>query len=181
MTKARTVAEKRRGRKRKQTERYANGQPKKETPQKIMETAVSARMRVFGLSEKDARQQFAGTFVGRARQANQLSPDQFEAAYTYAQIVLNYRTAIQSPGKITRGRSAGLDDGEYDERCKAAVKRYDQLVATLREVDRAEKTNCLGVLEPAILRDVDMHHMMGDLRLALNAIHRWNTKQKQAA
>lgn len=181
MTKAKTVAEKRRGRKRKATDRYPNGQPKKQTEQKIMETAVNARMRVFGLTERDAKQQFAGTFVGRVHMEGDLSRDQLEAAHTYAQTVMAYRTAIQSPERLRNGRSGDMDDQEYTNRCKAAESRFNAMVKALREVDRTEGTNCLGVLEPAVLRDADMHHMLGHLRIALNAIHRWSLRPAIAA
>lgn len=182
MTKARTVAQKRRGRKRKVTERYPNGQPKKESAEKIMQTAVSARMRVFGLSEGDAKQQFAGTFLGRAHLEGLLSRDQLDAAHSYARTVLTYRTAIQAPERLrSDGRGGDLSEEEYTKRCKAAVSRFSTMVDALREVERTEGTNSLGVLEPAVLRDVDMHHMLGHLRIALNAIHRWSQRPARAA
>ena len=166
----RTKAQRRRGRPRKDTERYPNGQPVKETAAKIMDTAVLARMRVF-----------AGTFMGRAHLNGDISRDQLEAAQQFAQTVLAYRTAIQSPGKSTSGRPAGHDDAEYERRCRAAIARYDGLVEVLRQIDRTERINSLGVLDAAVLRDVDVHAMMGDLRLALNAIHRWSRLPAQAA
>lgn len=156
-------------------------QPKPEEERKVMKVAVNARMRVFGLSEGDAKQQFAGSFVGRAHLDGLLSRDQLDAAHTYAQTIMNYRTAIQAPERIRNGRGGDLDDQEYTNRCKAAVSRFNDMVSSLREVDRMEGTNSLGVLEPAVLRDIDMHHMIGHLRIALNAIHRWETKQKHAA
>lgn len=155
--------------------------PKREDEKRVMKVAVSARMRVFGLSEGDAKQQFAGSFVGRAHLDGLLSRDQLDAAHTYAQTIMNYRTAIQAPDRLRNGSGGDLDDQEYTNRCQAAVNRFNDMVRSLREVDRTEGINSLGVLEPAILRDADMHHMIGHLRLALNAIHRWETKQKHAA
>lgn len=170
--KARTQAQKRRGRKRKDTLRYPSGQPHKETADQVMSVATEARMRVHGFSKETSKQQFAGTFVGRLHLAGDLTRAQLDACDYYQQTTLAYRTALKAPGKLTTGRSANLDESEYEKQCRQAIERFDAMALILREVDRIHGINSLGILEPAVIRDQNMPWAIGDLRTALNAIHK---------
>lgn len=167
------------GRKRKAgIKRQPNGQPsraKEETAKKARKTAVEARKRLYGLSDEQAAKQDAGTFIGRAVIAGELSVNQQNAAEEYERVVLANAAAIQTPGRVISTSSlAPFDDEAYTKRCRAARARYEDMMQIMLKLDQEQRvTNSLGVLYCAIIQDTDMWHMMGDLRLALNSIHKW--------
>lgn len=142
---------------------------------------IHTRMRVFGLSEQDARDQKAATYIGRlclaGRKANAdgITEAQYEAASVWKEAYEGYQRAVKSPDALRSGVGGG-DQGENDRyaaRCQAAIAKFDGI----RDAVRAEQclhenkgANMWAALDYLVGRDQQLPHMVGDLRLALNAI-----------
>lgn len=140
-----------------------------------MHVAIQARVRVYGVPLDRAKGQNAGSFVGRLKDERHLSDAQFDAAQTYMSERLSYLRAISAPPEMdavdlnrVKGRASGLNI----ERDQRAVARYE---ATLKAIQAAQ--NVLGntatlfaALDLCVVRDMQMYRLLGDLRLALNAL-----------
>lgn len=136
---------------------------------------ILTRMRLFGLSEKDARDQKASTFVGRLQLTKAISQAQYDAAIQYLEVKEAYQRAIKSPDAL-RSSGGGGDQGEsatYAAWCKKAIERYDDAEkAVMNEqcvlINRGR--NLLAGLDYIVCRGETHWHLVGDCRLALNAL-----------
>lgn len=142
---------------------------------------IETRMRMFGLSEKDARDQKAATYVGRlclvGRKATTdgITEAQYEAASEYLAAYGNFQKAVKSPNALRTG-SGGGDQGEsadYENRCHRWVAKFEAMraaVAYEQAFHENRGANMFAAIDYLLVRD-EMHpHMIGDLRLALNAV-----------
>jgi hypothetical protein len=137
---------------------------------------IQTRMRLFGLSEADARDQKAATFVGRLQLTRVISTVQYDAAVEYLSIIHAARRAIAAPdGLRDSGGTAGDrgDTPEYSawcDRAKAARNAADAAVMREQCLLRNRGTNLFAALDYVVLRDEVAWHLVGDARLALNAL-----------
>jgi len=136
---------------------------------------ILTRMRLFGLSEKDARDQKASTFVGRLQLTKVMSQAQYDAAQEYLSIREAFQRAVKSPDAL-RSSSGGGDQGEsdtYTDWCKGAVRRYEAAQKAVMDEQCLfpnRGRNLIAGLDYIVCRD-EMHwHLVGDCRLALNAL-----------
>lgn len=141
--------------------------------------ALDARMKQFGVSRSMAKDQKASTFIGRlclSGPATGLSEGQYEAAVTYRSLYNAWQRAVQSPGAIYDPQAIGGDgtDPEAYAEWVASVKaRYTaarQAVHDAQFDNRVE--NLLAALDYIILRDQQVHHLIGAARLVCNALAR---------
>jgi hypothetical protein len=142
---------------------------------------IALRMRVFGLTEIDARDQKAATYVGRLCLAGQknntdgITVAQYEAAMAWREAYENFQRAVKSPDALRSGVGGG-DQGEsedYARRCKAAIARWKGIEDAVRHeqcLHENRGANMWAALDYLVGRDQQLPHMIGDLRLALNAI-----------
>lgn len=152
--------------------------PKRETAKEARATVLSYRQRIYGLTESQARDQDAATFIGRAYLMSQLSLDQKHTAKWFLEAVFQYRNAVQAPSR-SRGKSgfAEFDSEDYERYCERAIETFNGIVAVLRERDIATRTtNSLGLLEAAIVRDVENWPQIGEIREVLNVLETWKSK-----
>ncbi len=93
---------------------------------------IALRMKVFGLSEQDARDQKAATYVGRLclvgrrNNADGISEAQYEAALAWREAYEGFQRAVKSPDALRTGGGRG-DVGEsadYARRCRSAIARF---------------------------------------------------------
>jgi hypothetical protein len=136
---------------------------------------ILTRMRLFGLSEQDARDQKASTFIGRLQLTKALSQAQYDAAQEYLRLREAYQRAIKSPDAL-RSSSGGGDEGEsptYAAWCKAVIGKWDALqraIQTEQGFHENRGANFWAALDYLVCRDEQHWHMVGDARLALNAV-----------
>lgn len=165
---------KRSGRKRHQGDRYPNGRLKHtERPDNV---AVEARMRLFGVPREQARKQETGTAIGRALNNTDLSQDQFEALEHYRIAYEQNRRALN----VKRQRSAsdfsgagGFDadegtDPDYVEWCDRQRRRFQELRRWALEATPFADM----AIQAWVMEDKEAYKLLGDLRLAANAISR---------
>lgn len=140
---------------------------------------IALRMRVFGLTEADARDQKASTYVGRLCLAGQrcstdgISPAQYEAAQAYVAAYTNFQKAVKSPDALasSSGGACGDEGPGYVDWCNRAVANWEAVKkAVYAEQEIHTHANMWAALDYVVRRDEQHPHMLGDLRLALNAI-----------
>jgi hypothetical protein len=167
------------GRKRKPGARYPSGEHLKQNP---METAIEARVRIYGVSPERAKRQETGTAIGRAydnRDENNvrlLSRHQLDALQEWDKALHDMKTATDA--KRMRSGSdfsgAGGFDGNdgtdeaYVRFCARAKERYRLLRKAILD------SGPLGHMAVQTWVECDNYDLrcLGDLRLAANAISR---------
>jgi hypothetical protein len=172
------------GRKRKQGVKRVNGRisqrkddviaRKQETEAQVTATAREARRRVFGIAMEDTMNPDTATVPGRLKRAKVINAGQLKAAYRYEACVMAYRSLIGGPkeGQGSPNASPAYLATEQ-ERYARAKARYDGAVAAVLAENAIHKNrgcNMVGALDTIVMRDVDVPHLHGDLRLALNAL-----------
>lgn len=170
------------GRKRKQGVKRVNGRisqrkadvlaRREETTAEVTATAREARMRVFGIASEDTMNPDTATVPGRLKRAKVINAGQLKAAYRYEACVSTYRSVIGVPSAGQGGHPAEFLASEQ-ERYDRAKARYDGAMAAVLAENAIHKNrgcNMPAALELIVLRDQDVPHLHGDLRLALNAL-----------
>lgn len=143
--------------------------------------AIALRMRVFGLTEKEARDQKAATFVGRLclagmrKSTDGISEAQYDAAVAYLEARQNFKRAVKSPDALATGNggASGVEGPGYEEWCQRAVRKWEAIQASIQTEQGFHENrgaNMWAALDYLVLRDQQHPHMIGDLRLALNAV-----------
>jgi hypothetical protein len=161
--------------------------------EKVMKTAVDARMRLFGITYEAARSQEGGTTVGRMYLAKEITIDQYRAAERYTEVKNAFQRAIGAvpdagvpppPPEFERGV------GDFESFCKQAklIWSGDEragivgVVGVLRNVMVENRSpNALSAIDVFITKDAYVPSLVGDLRLALNALHRHFTMERRRA
>lgn len=136
---------------------------------------ILTRMRLFGLSEADARDQKASTFVGRLRIMNVLSQPQYEAAVQFFTLHDRYKRAIAAPDgfKSSGGAGGGEETDSHAAWCRSMIVQHDKAIGAVRAEQNLHVNrggNLYAALDYVVCRDEQMWHMVGDARLALNAL-----------
>ena len=142
-----------------------------------MSTVIEARQRLFGLSEKDAKEGTAGSVVGRLVHARVLRRDQYDAAKRYLEVRNSYQRAIGAPPDFTEPRDAlpsSIDpEKAWRSFCGHARRAHDAMMGVLRDLMASERSPApLSALDVIVVRDIHEANLIGPLRLALNALGR---------
>lgn len=145
--------------------------------QSAMQVAKEARQRVFGVSEADSATDRAGTVCGRLCLTGEITGDQLEAAKAFAATYSAYQRAMNSPrppkaveiGGITGG--GALNDITPEQHTKA-LKQWDAAKRALVEANMYHHGSIYAACDYLALRDELHLHMLGDLRVGLNALAR---------
>jgi hypothetical protein len=140
--------------------------------------AILTRMRIFGLSEQDARDQKAATFVGRMNLMDKkalISNAQYDAAVAYLELRDKYLRAIAAPNasKQSGGATSGMSSDEHAAWCQNAKAKFDAAQAAVmleQGLHENRGANMFAALDYLVVRDEQHWHMVGDCRLALNAL-----------
>lgn len=147
---------------------------------------ILTRMRLFGLSEKDARDQKASTFIGRLQLTKAISQAHYDAAIQYLEVREAFQRAVKSPDALRTGTGGG-DQGEsatYTAWCKRAIERKeaaDNAVMSEQCILANRGRNLLAAIDYLVCRGEEYHHMVGDCRVALNALaHHFNGERPRS-
>lgn len=139
---------------------------------------ILLRMKMFGLSEQDARDQKAATFIGRLNLMDKktlISNAQYDAAVEFQEVYDRYKRAIAAPdaSKQSGGVSAGMDSDEYARWCQSAKARYNAAIEAVRTEQglfENRGANLYAAIDYLVCRNEQHWHMVGDVRIALNAL-----------
>ena len=143
--------------------------------------AIALRQRMFGISEQDARDQKAATYIGRLclggrkKTTDGITEAQYEAAQEYLRCYHAFQRAVKSPDALRSGEgiSLGIESEGYADWCKDKVERYRKLTDAIKAeqcLHENRGANMFAAIHLILIRDETMPHLIGDLRLALNAI-----------
>lgn len=164
------------GRKRKSgVKRTASGRPSRAKSAYAENVdPILVRMRLYGLSEIDARDQKAQTVVGRLLLKDRISEREYNAAQDFLKLREHYQRALKSPDALrtARGFGEGSETEAYEVWCKKAVKRYENAIKAVRaEQNRAGlRANLYAALDYTVCRDQEFAHMVPDAVRALDAL-----------
>lgn len=156
-----------------------------QTERAAMEPALSARQRLFGLSEADAREGKAGSVVGRLVLNKVLRQDQYDAAVEYLKVRNAYQRAVGAVPDFTQppepGRPPAVDKygriltpeeawQEFSERAKKWHASMMKVVAAVMVAERSPDPS--AALDAFLVRDRHDPRLLGALRVSLNALGR---------
>ena len=174
------------GRPPKEGPRYETGRRKPETVAERQATAVEQRMRAFGMTRDEAKKAESGTVIGRlsrnAPEYGGLSKEQVSAADFIAMTKASADAAIQAPrvrsstdyvGPTSGG--CGFVGSEYETWARDSVDRWKKL----RPVILGSGPLGMMAVETMIFENKEAGSMIGDLRLAINAVHRYRSTAKR--
>ena len=143
-----------------------------------LEVGLSARVRIWGIDPKMSRSQMAGSVVGRLCLTGELSREQYDAAQSWLSDLRNWRQAIAAPrgmGAVDlnaiRGDSTEVESEVWYRRCR---DRMASARAAIQQEQNALRlrANLWAPLDLMVGEDRSVMTMVGDLRLALNALAR---------
>jgi len=145
--------------------------------QDAMSVARAARERVFGVDHLHSGTELAGTFVGRLYLNGEVKRHQLDAARAFCVEWVAYSKALGLPSQPRAVDLSGLRAGNaYDittEQKRAAVARWDASVWAVNEANMQCREGALyAALYYCVLLDQSHAHMIGDMRLGLNALAR---------
>lgn len=136
---------------------------------------VEARHNVHGIGIEESVDQMAGSFVGRMCLSGRLTDRQHEAARSY--LVSWHDMSVASngprgPGAVNLNATKGAPGAENVDFSIVAMAHWKDTCAALqRAQDNVGNVASLkAALDYCVIRDQDHPHMLGWLRLALDAL-----------
>jgi hypothetical protein len=178
------------GRKRKAGARYPSGKRTRvERERDAMATALEARQRHYGVTQKQAKDERLGSALGRLAFKQLISNGQYQAGIEFAKLHHRFTTMFGLPQPNPQSVSnllinEGVFGSSPSEVAIDAIerlrKRYDVVKSALDTCDR-EQTHAIGrqpsrlIYEVICLDcDIDEKHAadIGSLRIGLNALSR---------
>lgn len=181
----------RRGPKPKAGNREANGRLSRKKPdimkqleadhdkleREAMRTGIEARNRHYGFDAKTAKDQMAGSFVGRLAMSGEITPQQHEAALRYCEVYRNMQIAVGGPkpsGAVNLNATKGLPGPENAERSVKALADWRAAEKAIHERQNELRGQgaVYAALDYCVIRDGEHMHMLGWLREGLNALAR---------
>ena len=159
--------------------REPNGRPSraKHPREAIDRLAILMRAKHTGLSEEQAEDPRASTYIGRLFMAGPecggLSEEQYNAGLRYLEIDNNYKKALQSPAAYYANSGRRGDPNRFEEFCQRAKRQYCEARTAIQEAQFDCKTdNLYTALQYIVLEDIELPHLVGTTRLVLNALSR---------
>jgi hypothetical protein len=171
----------RRGRPKVEGPREPNGRPSRSGIDHAPadSVAIAARIRQMGVSESQAKDQKAGSFIGYLSMIGPrdgISEEQYEGAQEYIRFRERLLRAIKSPAAIYDPEATGAGGAEISEAYERWCKTITQEWSTLRQEIQAEQNYCRGnlwaALQYVLIEDKPMHHMIGETRILCNVLAR---------
>ncbi len=142
-----------------------------------MRAGIEARHRHYGFDAKTAKDQMAGTFVGRLAMSGEITPQQYEAALRYCEVYRDMQIAVGGPkpsGAVNLNATKGLPGPENVQRAAKALAdwRATEKAIQERQNELRGQGAIYAALDYCIIRDGEHVHMIGWLREGLNALAR---------
>lgn len=150
-----------------------------------MNTALMARWRVHKVPMEKLRDQMAGSYIGRLCLSGEITHQQFDAAQAYLADRRDYHMAIDAPkqmGAVDLNAVHGRNHAENEAKSKQSVARFmgkdndgkTGVTGAIREAQSqlGNTANLWAALDLCVHNDLELRHMVGDLRLLLNALAR---------
>lgn len=141
--------------------------------------AIRARMRQLGITENQAMDQKAGSFIGYLALLGPddgLSEIQYQAAVAFHELYLQYQRAMKAPGAQYDPYAVGgegMDPDAYAEWAKGVLEKFDSARKTVMEAQFQNKSeNLLAAADYVLMRDQPVHNLIGATRILCNNLVR---------
>lgn len=142
--------------------------------------AREARMRIFGVEAEVASTPEAASFMGRLSLLGQkgggISRDQYEALIRFSMDRESYMKSIMAPDSLVNvgdGGPSSFDEQADAESRARAKRRYMKARDAIQAAQNENRTvNLWAAIEHIVIKNMNFSHMIGDLRLVGNALHR---------
>ena len=162
------------GRKRKAGKREPNGRIRREADDANVDP-FKERMRRYGLSERDARDQKSSTVIGRLLLAHAITEAEYEAGARFATDSAAYARCLQSPRGVGVAETlTGSGDDEAHARyvaiIKAAYENARKCLERLQERDGYRGTTIFDAVRFVAEQDLDLPHLFPGLRVGLREL-----------
>ena len=148
------------------------GSNRGETEVEVQSTAISARMVHCGIPYNVAKKQDSGSAVGRLYLNQEITQIQLDAANRWRQLSYNNKIAIGA-----KQQRSCCDVGPFGSSTETTDRQVERETRWMSEYKAARRAAFHAtpladmILQGIIDDDKDMPRFVGDLRLALNAIH----------
>ncbi len=155
-----------------------------------MAVALQARERLHGLGKDAAREQAAGSAIGRLVQCGALTPRQGEAAKEYEKVVTENRLTIGAKSPRSAGDFGGVggydadegDDPDYIARCDRARER----MAGTDRILLSAGANVRAAVDLWVMFDSEVFSLLGELKAGLDVlaahyrVEQWQADERAA-
>lgn len=155
-----------------------------------MSVAMEARQRVYGIGpeflaslpkrttlDQVLRDQLAGTAIGRYCLCGVVTRSQYDAAMKWQEDRAEYLRAVapaqgSEPRALNPNAVHGSSNYENIGAVRKAVDDYREAAKAVmaKQIEVGQFGNLNGALDAIIVRDQQLEHLVGDLRIALNAL-----------
>jgi hypothetical protein len=149
------------------------------TTKEAQSVVIAARVRHTGLSEaaaslNEAGRPNAGTLHGIMCLRGEITRDQWDAAEWYIGKRTAWLRAIEASEQRTGSTTGGdVDEDRYAEWCAKARETWAAVQACIQQSMAEQRAPLAAALDVLLLRQQYVIDLVGDLRLVLNALHRW--------
>jgi len=140
--------------------------------------ALTARHKIFGVDPKHSRDQKAGSAAGRYCLQGLITQAQYDAAMMFLESHQRNLRAIDAPPQpgavdlnATRGRPVFLENPDQLRKWRSAHKAAMDAIQSKQNEIRL-MGNLYGAVYTILIRDVQLEHLLGDFRTAMNALIR---------
>lgn len=131
------------------------------------------RVELFGGSMEDAGSQDRGTVIGRLWLTKDISDEQYSALERFGKLAARYQTVMCVPDSLKKTNGGSVmtipdDDAEIEVRGK-----WREVSRAVIDANTYHAGNLMGALQYMVIRDEFHEHMVGDTRIAANALVRY--------
>lgn len=179
MTKAKSKAQKRKAKMgrpcrvdvaRTQSGRISYAKDQGEAPDLL---ARRKRVELYGGEMETAGDQIRGSVIGRLLISEEITEQQHGALQRYFEIHERFFASIQAPDSL-RSKSGASAMSIPDEEADLVLRRkWREVMGEIAEAQKYHNGNILAALQFIVIRDEFYEHMLGDVRIAANALVRY--------
>ncbi|MDN5249037.1 MAG: hypothetical protein QWI73_02955 [Alphaproteobacteria bacterium] len=142
------------------------------------ELAIKIRAQKFNLSFDQAKNPRSQSWVGRLSflgAGRGLSEPQYKAAEHYLKLYNNYRKAILSPAAHYDNETDQTyikDDASYTQWAIKTTRKFELTNKVIEDAQaKYSSENLFAAIQYGVLENLELPHLLGALRISLNALH----------
>jgi hypothetical protein len=131
------------------------------------------RVELFGGSLDDAGAQNRGTVIGRLMLSKEISEHQHSALQRFGELAARYRTVMCVPDSLKKTSGGSAMSVPNDDREIEIRGKWRDVTRAVNDANTYHTGNLMGALQFVVIRDEFHEHLVGDVRIAANALVRY--------
>lgn len=131
------------------------------------------RVAMFGGTIEGAGDQNRGTVIGRLLRAEEISLQQHDALQRFGELAVRYLSVMGVPDSLKRSGGGGAITVPDDEREIEIRGRWREVTKAITGANTYHTGNLMAALQFIVVKDEFHEHMLGDARIAANALVRY--------